>query len=193
MSIKPPTIINPTNPAIVDSVLIDFNKKMLTRLDWLTGAYGKAQVLNRLDEKKRSIKYPAIYTGNGSEYISVLPKEAYGNFSFWDMQEAYEIDWIDNQMQVIEAKFGLVVWLNINQVLEADEKRNLESIKEEVMDCFIKNRVLNARIKLTGITEKNEEIYKGYSIKEVEQQYLMHPFAALRFNGKMRIEKLCNS
>lgn len=188
-----PIIINPTNPAIVDSVLIDFNTKMLNKLDWLTGAYGKAQVLTRKDDKKRVIKYPAIYTGNGKEYASMLPNESYGNFSFWDMQEAYEIDWINNQMQVIEAKFGLVVWLNLNKVLEVNEKRNLEKIKEEVLDCFIKTRVLNARIKLNRITERNEEIYKGYSIKEQEQQYLMHPFAALRFNGEMRIEKLCNS
>jgi len=188
-----PTIINPTNPAIVDRVLIDFNTKMLNKLDWLTGAYGKAQVLTRKDDKKKIIKYPAIYTGTGKEYASMLPNESYGNFSFWDMQKAYDIDWIGNQMQVIEAEFGLIVWFNINKVLEADQKRSLESIKEEMMDVFVKTRVLNARIKLTGITEKNEEIYKGYSIKEHDQQYLMHPFGALRFNGEMRIEKLCNS
>lgn len=189
---NPPTIIHPSSPARVDKVLIDFNTKMLAKLDWLNGAYGKAQILSRLDERKRSIKYPAIYTGTGKEYASMLPNESYGNFSFFDMQKDYEMDWMDNQKQIIDTEFGLVIWMNLNQILEMDERRNLEMIKEEVMDCFNSIRILNARMTLTSITDKAEQIYKGYSIKETEQQFLMHPFAALRFNGEMRIEKLCN-
>jgi hypothetical protein len=108
------------------------------------------------------------------------------------VQKDYDINWVDNQQQIIEADFGLVFWMNLNTVLEANELRNLESIKEEVIAFFTAMRVPSTRIQLTGVTEQQDKIYQGYSTKEVESQYLMHPYAGLRFNGTIRYERLCN-
>lgn len=187
-----PTIPQPANPALLDKAFAAINTKMLVKLDWLTNAFGKAQKLTRLNDKKREVKYPAVYTGTGKEYASMLPHEGYGNFSFWDVQKDYEIEWVDNQQQIIEVDFGLVFWMNLNTVLEASELRNLESIKEEVIAFFTAMRVPSTRIQLTGVTEQQDKIYQGYSTKEVESQYLMHPYAGLRFNGTIRYERLCN-
>ena len=189
---NPPTITNPDTPALFDKPIIDINKKMIIALDWLTGAYGKAQKLSRLNDQKKVIKYPAVFTGVEKEYASMLPEEGYGNFSYWELSEEYKIDWIDNQIQKLEADFGVIYWFNINNVLPVGEHRNIENIKQEILNFFTNVRAAETRIQITGITDSSDMIYKGYSIKEIEQQYLMHPYAGLRFNGTINYERLCN-
>lgn len=188
-----PTIPQPATPALLDIPLAEFNTKLGTKFGWINNRFGKAQRLTRLNDKKQTINYPGIYTGQGKEYASLLPHEGYGNFSFWDVEGDYDIEWQDNQLQIVEADIGLVLWMNLNQVLASAELRNLETIKEQIIDFFTTARVLRTRFQLTGVTERNAAIYKGYTTKEIDQQYLMHPFAGLRFNGRIRYEKLCKS
>ncbi|AFM54796.1 hypothetical protein B620_gp18 [Croceibacter phage P2559S] len=185
-----PTILNPATPTAVDAVLMAANVKLAEKLPWLNNLYGKAQKLNRLDDKKRVIKYPAIYTGKGKEYASMLPDEHFGNFTWWDVAD-YGIETQGRQLQVINADFGLVLWFNVNKVLAADERRNLEMIKQDVLEYFAGLSILGARVECNAVTEDFNKIYQGYSTKEVDKQYLIHPFAGLRFNGSMRIEKYC--
>lgn len=185
-----PTITHPATPTAVDAALIEASTKLKIKMPWLTALYGKAQKLSRLDEKKRLIKYPAIYTGKAQEYASLLPDERLGNFSFWDIDD-YSIENKTRQMQIITAEFGLVLWFNINKVLAADEKRNLEMIKQDVLNYFAGLSVLGARFECKTVTEDFNKIYKGYSVKEVSAQHIIHPFAGLRFNGTVRIEKYC--
>lgn len=185
-----PKIKQPATPTAVDAALIAANAKLKAKLTWLNNLYGKAQQLSRLDDKKRLVKYPAIYTGTNREYASLLPDERFGNFSWWDVAD-YDIENQGRQLQIITADFGLVLWLNINKVLAADELRNLEMIKQDGLNYFAGLNVLGARFECTSVTEDFNKIYKGYSTKEVDQQYLIHPFAGLRFNGTLRIEKYC--
>lgn len=186
-----PTIKQPLSPALLDEAFIGINSKLLEYLPWLTNAFGKAQQLTRLDDKKRTIKYPGVYTGEGKEYASMLPNESYGNFSFWDVDD-YKVDWQSKQLQIITAKVGYVVWMNLNNVLAVNELRNLESIKEDILRFFSFMSMQRVRLNFDTITESHDKIYKGYSIKEVKDQHLMHPFAALRFDGTIRYERWCN-
>ena len=42
-------------------------------------------------------------------------------------------------------------------------------------------------IQLEGI----KNIYRGYSLSEIDNQYLMHPFAGLRFDGILEFDEIC--
>lgn len=188
---KAPIVKEPLNPALLDEAFIGINGKLVEYLPWLTNAFGKAQKLSRLNDQKKIIKYPAVYTGEGKEYASMLPDEGYGNFSYWDVED-YKIDWISRQNQIVTAKVGFVVWMNLNKTLAANERRNLESIKEEVLKFFSFMSMMRVRLSFGSITEEHDKIYKGYSTKEIKSQYLMHPFAGLRFDGEIRYERWCN-
>lgn len=186
-----PSITPPQSPALIDAVLIEINAKLKNRLSWLTIAFGRAQHLTREDERGRKTKYPAIYTGKDREYASLMPAEKYGNFGFWDIASSYGVDWKEHRAPVIQAQFGLIFWMNLAKTLPVEERRNLELLKEEIFETLAKLRLVNTRLEVTGVTEEASEIYKGYTINEAENQFLMHPYAGLRFNGLITHTKLC--
>lgn len=186
-----PTIQNPATPSALDNVLIAINTGLLSEFTWLNNAFGKAQILTRKDDRGRIKKYPAIYTGVGREYASLFPNEGYGNFCWWHLSD-YEIPkWIAGQPQIIEVDFGLVFWFNVLNVLAADERRNIEMLKEDALSFFIRFRVADTRITPGLITEDNDKIYRGLDIKEVDKKYLMHPFGGFRINGRLKYQRLC--
>ena len=94
----------------------------------------------------------------------------------------------------ITAPFALIVWFDLTRVYDEAANRNTEYIKAQIL------RVLNGRagwhltggrIVLNRIYERAENIYRGYSLSEVDNQFLMHPFAGFRFEGNLQFEELC--
>jgi hypothetical protein len=47
------------------------------------------------------------------------------------------------------------------------------------------------RIILNRIYERAENIYRGYTLSEIDNQFLMHPFAGFRFDGILEFDELC--
>ena len=185
-----PIIKEPLSPKLLDKFLSEYNLKLMAALPWLNAAFGKAQQLKRYEDKK-VIKYPGIYTGIKEDYINLFPCEQFGNFSFWDVADPYTLEWVANQQQVIDAEFGLIFWMNLNNVLDFEQGRNLDSIKSDILQALDAIRVVNCRLTITSISERAENIYKGYSIQEAENQFLMQPFAGLRFEGTLKAQTLC--
>lgn len=68
----------------------------------------------------------------------------------------------------------------------------MEPIKAEILKVLNGGFWLRSgRLTVTQIEEKAENIYKGYSLDEVDNQFLMHPFGGLRFDGKLTINESC--
>ena len=47
------------------------------------------------------------------------------------------------------------------------------------------------RIVLNKIYERAENIYRGYTLSEIDNQFLMHPFSGFRFDGLLEFDELC--
>lgn len=79
-----------SNPVLLDKVLQDMQTTLLVKLPWLNYAFGRAYKLveNRPDGAK--FIYPAAYNGNG-EYVSLLPNDNFGNFSWFDIYDPQKI------------------------------------------------------------------------------------------------------
>ena len=72
------------------------------------------------------------------------------------------------------------------------DNRNTEAIKAEIMKVINGGFLMkNGRIKITRIYENAENIYRGYSLDEVDNQYLMHPYGGFRFEGELHINENC--
>ena len=185
------TVKLPENPEIFDKALAAYNTKLKTYFPWLQHAYGIGQRLQVKNDQGRVVRFPGIYSGTGKDYLNLFPAERLGNFSWWELSP-YKVEQISNQQEKISADFGLVVWFNLVKVLgQPNERRNLEMIKGEFLAYFRQVRVPETRITVGQITTREEDLYKGYSLQEVEEQYLMHPFAGVRFNGTITVERLC--
>lgn len=185
------------NAVMLDKVLGEIQKGLWDNLDWLNVAFGRAQRLTK-EQKNKKIITPNVYCGgwNGhgpNDYIEVSPDSKIGNFSFFVTDDPQTIDpgpWA----RTIKTPFALIVWFNLTRVYNTPTNRNTEYLKAQVL------RVLNGRagwhlqnghISVTRIYEQNENIYKGFTLSEIGNQYLMHPYGGFRIEGILEYDELC--
>lgn len=185
------------NAVMLDAVLADIQGGLVQNLPWLDVAFGKAQRLVAEKNGKRIVT-PNVYCGNWNghgpnDYIEVSPDSKIGNFSFFVVDDPQTIDtgtWARN----IKAPFSLIVWFDLRRVYNEEANRNTEYLKAQVL------RVLAGRagwhlseglIQVSRIYEQNESIYRGFSLSEIDNQYLMHPFGGFRIDGILEYEELC--
>ena len=185
------------NPVMLDRIIGEIQTGLVEKITWLDAAFGRAQRLSKNVNGKRVIT-PNVYCGgwNGhgpNDYIEVSPDSKIGNFSFFEIDDPQTID-AGPWAREIKAPFGLIVWFDLTRVYNAADNRNTEKLKAEIL------RVLNGRagwhlshgrIAINKIYERAENIYRGYTLSEIDNQFLMHPFAGFRFDGLLEFAELC--
>lgn len=194
MSTNAPVI---ENPVMLDAIIGEIQNGLADNISWLDAAFGRSQRLSKNLNGKRVIT-PNVFCGgwNGhgpNDYIEVSPDSKIGNFSFFEIDDPQTIDsgpWA----REIKVPFGLIFWFDLTRVYHQPSNRNTEKLKADIL------RVLNGRvgwhlsdgrILINKIYERAENIYRGYSLSEIDNQYLMHPFAGFRFDGLLEFPELC--
>ena len=184
-------------PVMIDKIIGEIQNGLVDNVTWLDVAFGKAQRLTKMINEKRVVT-PNVFCGgwNGhgpNDYIEVSPDSKIGNFSFFEIDDPQTID-AGPWAREIKAPFGLVVWFDLTRVYDEPSNRNTEKLKADIL------RVLNGRagwhlssgrVQINRIYERFENIYKGYTLSEIDNQFLMHPFAGFRFEGLLEFEELC--
>lgn len=163
------------SPKLIDLELLKIQRK-LEALSWLT-VYGRSRKM-----VDGNIIYPAVYIGH-TKYKSLLPDKS--NYSFFVVDDPQEYEFNPNMKGTLTIKLNLLVWFNISQVESLDE-RNTEMVKEELL-----NILKSSNFEISRIYENADNIFKGFTLKEVESQYMMYPYAGFRFEGTLRIKPTC--
>lgn len=183
---KIPTI---PNPQLIDRVIADIQTGLATNLGWLDYSFGRAQKLIK-DINGKKYSTPNVYAG-GNEYLEVSPDANIGNFSFFQIDDPQFMDWQPKIRGKLTVNYSLIFWFDTRKISGA-ENRNTEYVKAEVLKVLNGGFWLKSgRINVTKIYEQAENIYKGYSLEEVDNQFLMHPFAGFRLTGEMTINESC--
>lgn len=193
-------------PVLLDKVLQDIQKALMEKLTWLNYAFGKSYKL--VDHRPGGDKfiYPAAYNGNG-EYISLLPNDNLGNFSWFDIYDPQDI--IDNIQSRPQFTFSgaLVFWFDLSSIYEDKSVIYSEEIKEEIIRLlttpgFIKT---NSKLTIDRVYERPENVYKGYalekiysnymykgeSIQDIDKQFFLYPYSGLRIEFTLTTRELC--
>lgn len=180
----------PENPVMIDRVLACIQDALINNVWWLDHAFGRAQ---RLVTKKdgRDYYYPAVYIGK-EDYLNVLPEQVLGNRTYFTIDDPQQVEFNPRRYNAIRSPFSLVLWYDLRSIFKTSKERNTEEIKSQIM------RVLSgvvlpsgSRIEITRIYEQAENIFKGFSLKEVDTQFLMYPFAGLRIEGTLTYREDC--
>lgn len=185
------------NAVMLDAVIGEIQQGLVNNLSWLDAAFGRAQRLTKNIEGKRIVT-PNVYCGgwNGhgpNDYIEVSPDAKIGNFSYFEVDDPQTIDpgpWA----RQIKAPFSLIVWFDLTRVYGSRTNRNTEKIKSDILHILNGRadwHLTNGRIVINKIYERAENIYKGYTLSEIDNQFLMHPFGGLKFEGLLEFDELC--
>lgn len=185
------------NPVMLDRVIGEIQRGLTDNIPWLDVAFGRSQRLTKKINGKKVVT-PNVYCGgwNGhgpNDYIEVSPDSKIGNFAFFEIEDPQTID-AGPWARTIKAPFGLIVWFDLTRVYNQPDNRNTELLKAEIL------RVLNGRsgwalskgrLTFNRIYERAENIYRGYTLSEIDNQFLMHPFGGFRFDGVLEFDELC--
>ena len=185
------------DPAFADIQIQAIMKSLEENLDWLDVAFGRAERITRMAGNKK-IKIPAVYLGSDkdkfkNEYLELAPDSRIGNFSFFYMLEPETLRLQPYQQGYIHAPFALIFWFDLRKVWESVNTRNLEFVKQQIVKCLNRQtRFTNhGRLELTRIYNTPEQIYREFTLDEIDNQFLMHPFAGFRFEGVLVFEEPC--
>lgn len=177
------------NPQLFDKVIANIQKGLADNLGWLNYAFGKAERLVKIINGKR-VYSPNIYIG-GNEYELITPDSNIGNYSFFTIEDPQSVSWVVGETSKLEAPFSIIFWVDMRTIEDIDN-RDTEAVKQQIL------RVLNGgfwlrhgSIQINRIYEKAENVFAGFTLDEVDNQFLMHPFCGWRFSGTITVKDNC--
>lgn len=185
-----PAVPKPQNPAFIDKVIVQVQDTLKNNLSWLDHSFGQCQRLIKVKDRKEHF-YPGVHIRNGL-YENVFPNAKLGNYSFFIIEDPQGIDFRPHTTNNVRLKYSIVFWVNLDKIFGKQADRNKEAVKAEISKVIARKTFLTfGRIDIRQIYEQAENIYKGYSIKEIESQFLMQPYYGFRFEGEMLFNEDC--
>ena len=163
----------------------------LGSLTWLNHIFGRSERLVQMQNGRR-VFTPNVYLGK-NEYIPLLPDNTkLGNYCFFILDEPQVISVPFGVMNRLHAPFSLVVWVDMRKV-ETNDARNTEYVKETLLKTVRSAFHRHGSVELSKVYQRAENVFEGYSLDEVDNQFLMQPFAGLRITGELIVDEECES
>lgn len=159
---------------------------------WLNHIFGRSE---RLVKMKDGMRYytPNVYYGR-DEYIGLLPDNRdLGNYCFFVMEEPQTVTYPMGIQNRVRAPFSIIVWVDMRTVGATYDDRNTEQLKEQVLKAIKRGWIKHGAVTVEKVYERAENVFQGYSLDEVDNQYLMSPFAGFRLTGEMQIDEECDN
>ena len=194
------------DPVLLDKILQDMQKSLMNRLKWLNCAFGRAYKLVEHRPDGNKFIYPAMYNGNG-EYVSLLPNDNFGNFSWFDIYDPQKITEVVQSLPQYTFSVAIIFWYDLSSIYEDETVMHTEEVKDEIMRVLTTPGLITTTGKLVinDIYERFENIYKGYSIEkiynnytykgegiqDIDKQFFMYPYAGIRIEFTLTTRELC--
>lgn len=194
------------DPVLLDKILQDMQKSLMNRLKWLNCAFGRAYKLVEHRPDGNKFIYPAMYNGNG-EYVSLLPNDNFGNFSWFDIYDPQKITEVVQSLPQYTFSGAIIFWYDLSSIYEDETVMHTEEVKDEIMRVLTTPGLITTTGKLVinDIYERFKNIYKGYSIEkiynnytykgegiqDIDKQFLMYPYAGIRIEFTLTTRELC--
>lgn len=184
-------VIKRDSPSLMDRVVASLQDGLAKSLPWLDHAFGIAERLVKEQDGVRRYT-PNIYLG-GDEYLLLLPDQGLGNFAFFTIDDPEQVEWSVGDTSRLTATFSLIVWLDMRTVEDDNDERNTEAIKAQVLRAMNGGIwVRTGSIALSAIYSRAENVFAGFTLDEVDNQFLMSPYTGFRYEGMMMVKDDCS-
>lgn len=181
----------------VDRAIGELQAGLASVYPWLDAVFGRAQRIARKIDGRRVV-VPACYCGgwNGygeNDYIEVLPDSKIGNFVYFEVDDP-EVVGVGSWARTITAPVSIVFWGDLRSLAAVPTVRNVERWKALFLN-FLAGRtgwhLSHGRVTVSRVYERAENIYRGYTLDEVDAQCLMHPYIGFRIEGEIQFIEEC--
>lgn len=187
---------NPSIPILVDPKLIDLalteiQEGLIAKLTWLNYAFGKSVSRKHIKGKMMFVR-PEVYVGD-IEYLGMFPDSHLGNYSFFSVKDGENIDSSGNFSYKFSTEVGLIFWFDYRKIYPVDWKqRTIDNVKFDIITAMKSFRLRNSEITFIKTWEKADNIYREYSDKEIDLQFLMRPYGGIRIDFDLNFNEIAN-
>lgn len=194
------------NPVLLDKVIQDIQKSLLERLPWLNYAFGRAYKLVSHEPDGGKFVYPAAYVRD-SEYVSLIPNDNWGNFSWIDIYDPQTVITISQGLPQLIFSGAIIFWFNLDSIYPDAEYIYSEDLKNEILQALTTPGIVKSqgRLEILRMYENFDNLYKGYSLEKIynnyiyqgeniqaiDKQFFMHPYGGLRVEFKLTTREVC--
>ena len=139
--------------------------------------------------------------------MSLVPNDNFGNFSWFDIYDPQKITAVTQALPQFTFTGALIFWVNIDSIFADADFIYSEEIKDEIVRALTTPGLISTagRLTINAIYERFENIYKGYSIEKIyneyvyqgqdmqamDKQFFMHPYTAFRVEFELTTRELC--
>lgn len=178
-------------PVLIDRVLQHAQKTLKEKLSWLDYAFGRSYRLRGSISDDDWYEYPAAYNGNG-EYVSLLPNDNLGNFSWFDIYDPQKIVTYTPSLPQCSFDGALVLWYDQSSIYDDSSVLHTEEVKDEILRVLTTPGFAGAdsRFEVSEIYERFDNIYKE-DLRYVDKQFFMYPYAGIRIEFNVKTKELC--
>lgn len=189
MSYNNPSILSIPAPRGLDLVIESIRTVLDTYLLWLDKSYGRAWEFKEKGVEDKVSKIPKAYMGEG-EYLPVLPNDFLVAQSFIAAKGPEQWEQFNRiEGSIKKRDLAIIFWVNLKQIDPTKDYIFTEELKAEIEDLLKRHpSVLSLN---NYYDEIAEDVFQGYDIDDVDTQYLMYPYAGMRFDLTIIYDEAC--
>jgi hypothetical protein len=178
MSYNKPNIPLVPNATGLDMVIQHIQMALGDNLHWLEKSFGRAWFFQEFSTDNKPAKYPKCW--DGKEYINVLPNDNFKAMSFLATRSQEKFEKFANATNgnAKTRDLALIIWGNLKKIDPTKAYIYTEELKNDVEKIL----VMNVASINQYYDEKAETIFQDYTIDDLNTQYMMYPFFAIRFD-----------
>lgn len=175
------------NKYLNDALIYDIQCRIAEDLQ-IDNVFGKCEK-KTIKRNEKEYLMPVWYAGK-NDYILISPDDTQlKNFCFFIVDDAQNVELKHDIKLTIKSKFSIIFWFDYRTLQDADERNN-EKIKYDILQCLRNVASTYGNISITKIYEEVKNVFYGFDLKEIDNQFLTMPFGGFRFEGEM-ITKQC--
>lgn len=179
-------LILPENPVLADKAVAAMQEALAERLAWIDTVFPRAERLAFDDDGRRA--YTANVYAGGNEYVNVYPDDAFGNYCFFWLSDPQEVE--STRPLAFSAPLSVIFWMDMRTIGGASW-RDRETVKRDILEALEASRKPYGQFASERCYELSENVYRGFTIDETSNRFLMQPYFALRVEGTLKYKELC--
>jgi hypothetical protein len=208
MNYSKPIIPVITNPVGLDAAIQSLQLELST-LEWLSHCFGRAWEHKEQDDLGQLVRVPKCFMGidaetKKAEYINVLPNDSLENFTAMSFFAVRDREfWVEESFNPVgqNAKERLIAVIFWGDLIKIDDTKNYiytEELKNDVErilkgNQYVKNIIQYYDERVENVFDGliNEAKYARYTVNDIKNPYLMHPFFGFRFDLTLGYYEQC--
>lgn len=156
---------------MVGRLIEDIAEVVKNQVWWLDTVFTDVTLVTNEEGSK-----PVAHLAHG-EYVSVLPDDRYRAMAYFELDDP--ITFTNDKNPRYKFNLSLIVWLD-GRVISGRDMRTDDYIRESLVKALDNRLHKTTYIEIVRVYEKFSNIYSRYTLTELDTQFLMRPYYAIK-------------